>query len=79
MEARKLLATGVDPMAQRKADKIARRLIIEDSFDKIARAWWENWRTARSSRHADSVLRRLEADVFPAIGGRPIAEISVHP
>lgn len=30
--ARKLLATGVDPMAARKSNKIARRLAVEDTF-----------------------------------------------
>src|ERR1700729_88613 len=31
-EARKLLASGTDPMAQRKADKTAERIASENSF-----------------------------------------------
>lgn len=73
--ARKLLASGTDPMAQRKADKVARRLAVEHSFAAIARVWWESWKFARSASHVDYVWRRLEADVIPAIGARPIAEI----
>lgn len=73
--ARKLLASGTDPMAQRKADKVARRLAVEHSFAAIARIWWESWKSARSASHVDYVWRRLEADVIPAIGARPIAEI----
>ncbi len=73
--ARKLLASGTDPMAQRKADKVARRLAVEHSFASIARIWWESWKSARSASHVDYVWRRLEADVIPAIGARPIAEI----
>ncbi|MGX5650189.1 tyrosine-type recombinase/integrase [Hydrogenophaga borbori] len=73
--ARKLLTSGTDPMAQRKADKVARRLAVEHSSSAIARIWWESWKSARSASHVDYVWRRLEADVIPAIGARPIAEI----
>ncbi len=74
-EARKLLAAGTDPMAQRKTQKVARRFAVEHSFAAVARVWWEDWRSGRTSHHADYVLRRLKADVFPAIGARPVAEI----
>lgn len=74
-EARKLLAAGADPMAARKSEKIARRLAIEDNFAAVAKKWWESWMAARSENHTVYVWRRLEADVFPAIGTRPIAEI----
>jgi integrase len=74
-EARKLLATGADPMATRKSEKIARRLAVEDTFAAVAKKWWESWKAARSDSHTVYVWRRLEADVFPAIGVRPIAEI----
>jgi len=74
-QARKLLASGTDPMARRKAEKVARRLSAENSFAAIAKLWWEGWKAARSDSHTVYVWRRLEADVFPAIGARPIAEI----
>jgi integrase len=74
-EARKLLANGADPMARRKADKVARHLSAENTFAAAARLWWEHWKTTRSESNTDYVLRRLEADVFPAIGTRPIDAI----
>lgn len=73
--ARKLLANGADPMAQRKANKVARRVAVESSFAAVARTWWESWKSARSASHVNYVWRRLEADVIPAIGARPIADI----
>ena len=73
--ARKLLASGSDPMAQRKAEKVARQLSAENSFAAVARLWWEHWQSARSDRHAQYVIRRLEADIFPVIGPRPIDAI----
>lgn len=74
-DARKLLAKGTDPMAKRKADKVARQLSAENSFATVARLWWDHWKTTRSASHTGYVLRRLEADVFPAIGSRPIDDI----
>jgi len=74
-EARKLLAADADPMTAQKTEKIARGLAVEDSFAAVAKKWWESWKAARSESHTVYVWRRLEADVFPAIGTRPIAEI----
>jgi integrase len=75
-EGVKLLATGVDPMAQKKADKVAKAVANENNFEAVAREWWAHWKHARTSdHHVDQTLRRLVADVFPAIGTRPIAEI----
>jgi integrase len=73
--ARKKLGAGIDPMAERKTEAEfrqreieARQREAESSFEKIARKWWEWWSVGKSPRHADYVLRRLEADVFPALG-----------
>ena len=73
--ARKLLASGVDPMAKRKADKLENQISQENSFEAVAKKWLAHWRVNKSIRHADSVQRRLEADVFPALGSRPINKI----
>ena len=71
VEARKLLASGTDPMAERKAEKAA----AENSFQSIARAWWEHWQDGKNLRHAVQVKRRIEADILPYLGARPIAAI----
>lgn len=74
--ARLLLQSGTDPSQQRREAKLAKRIRLGNTFEAVARAWHENWKTARSQRHADYVLRRLEADVFPVIGSKPVAEIT---
>ena len=71
LEARKLLATGTNPMAERKAEKAA----AENSFQSIGLAWWQHWQDGMNQRHALQVKRRMEADIFPQIGARPIAAI----
>ncbi len=74
-DARKLLKKGNDPMAERKATKLAKQTAADNSFQSVALLWWEHWRGAKSSRHADDVIRRLKADIFPAIGKRPVSAI----
>jgi integrase len=81
--ARKKLAAGIDPMAERKAEaenrqreSQARQREAENSFENIAHRWWEWWSIDKSPRHADCVLRRLRADVFPAFGHKFIDNVT---
>lgn len=74
-DARKLLANGVDPGAIKKAQKTARIESATNSFEAVTREWHERFKNQWSVNHAERLLRRLELDVFPAIGERPIAEI----
>ena len=64
-DARKLIANGVDPSSHRKATKEARAESNANSFEVVAREWFEKWKTTKSAKHADKVIRRLERDVFP--------------
>lgn len=75
-EARKMLANGIDPGANRKAQKAATQVRAANSFEVIGREWFEKNRATWAASHADKIIRRLEKDVFPWIGARPIAEIS---
>jgi integrase len=74
-EGRELLATGVDPMAQKKADKLKAREADENSFATVAAKWLEHWREGKTPRHADTVSRRMDADLLPTLGARPIGTI----
>jgi integrase len=74
-EQLRLKARGVDPMAKRKMEKRAARLGKENSFRSVAALWHKHWQTGKSARHIDVVWRRMEADIFPALGSRPIDQI----
>ncbi len=74
-QLRKQLARDIDPVQAQRQARAAKRLAQENSFEAVARLWFAGWKAARSDRHAEYVIRRLEADVFPAIGKRPVAEI----
>lgn len=75
-EARAQLAKGVDPGALRTARRSAAIGQEENSFEVVAREWHRRFAGTWSDSHAETVLRRLEADVFPAAGGRPVGEIT---
>jgi integrase len=74
-EARKLFASGVDPMAQRKAEKTAEKIAVENSFQSVATQWLAHWQVGKSPRHVEYIKRRMDADILPCLGPRPIAEI----
>jgi integrase len=74
-EARKLLASGIDPMAQRKIEKKVQKVSSENSFQSVYTRWLEYWQEGKSPRHVDSVRRRMAADILPCLGARPIAKI----
>jgi integrase len=72
-QARKLIADGVDPSAARRADKAS--LAGAESFEAVAREWFDKFSPEWSESHRDRVKKRLEGTVYPYIGRRPIAEI----
>lgn len=74
--AREQLAAGQDPGATRKEAKRAARVAAANSFEAVARAWWEKWRTDRTEGTADAAIRALENHVFSRIGDKPIAAVT---
>ena len=75
-EARRLLARDIDPNATKKARKRAARIARGTTFESIAREWMANQRHRLAHRYSALILARLEADIFPQIGSRPISEIN---
>lgn len=75
-DARKLLADGVDPGENRKASKAAKAERAANSFEVIAREWFAKQSATWSDNHGSRIIQRLERDIFPWIGGRPIAGIT---
>jgi integrase len=73
-ESRKLLADGIDPSENRKAQKLANN--GENSFEVIAREWFAKYSTNWTADHGGRIIRRLERDVFPWIGDKPIAKVT---
>jgi len=72
--ARRMVAEGIDPGAVRKAQKEA-KAATADTFEVIAREWIAKNSPAWSASHIKTVTSRLERDVYPVIGKRPLAEL----
>jgi len=75
-DARKLLANGVDPSVHRQATKLAQAEGSANSFEVIGREWFAKHQSGWAISHSSKVIARLEKDVFPFIGSRPIAQIA---
>ena len=73
-EARRQLAHNIDPGAVRKAQKQA-NLQETETFEVIAREWHTRFTPTWSTGHAATIMDRMERDIFPWIGKRPIVEI----
>ena len=72
-EARQRLADGIDPGEARKAEKVAQA--GAESFEAVAREWHAKFSPGWVASHGDRILRRLEKDLFPWLGKRPMLEI----
>jgi integrase len=70
-DARKLLRRQVDPGAKRRAERAA----PGDSFEAIAREWFERFSPRWAPGHSTKLIRRLELYIFPWVGDRAIGKI----
>ena len=75
-EARKLVAAGVDPSEHRKASKSSRVDRLANSFEVIAREWYAKNSANWVENHANRIISRLEKNIFPWLGGRPVTDIT---
>lgn len=75
-EARKLLLNDTDPGLVKQIKKRAHLEAIENSFEHVAREWFAKFSVKWTADHGERILRRLEKDVFPWLGARPINEIT---
>ncbi|MGA9666107.1 MAG: integrase arm-type DNA-binding domain-containing protein [Gallionella sp.] len=75
-DARKLLVNDTDPGAVKQAQKAAQTALTENSFELVAREWFVRHSPNWKENHSSKIIARLEKDVFPWIGARPIGEIA---
>lgn len=75
-DARKLLADDIDPGENRKAMKAVKQDRAANSFEVITREWYGKHAPNWAEHHGDRIIRRFERDIFPWIGGRPIADVT---
>lgn len=74
--ARKLLAAGTDPNAAKKEQKRERQLTVENSFEIVAREWYDKQLPRWTDDHAARILDSLKADAFPDLGKQPVSQLT---
>jgi len=74
-EARKHLVGGRDPGALRKATELTATDETAVTFEVIAREWFALNSRKWAPSHGDRIIRRLELNIFPWLGTRPIQDI----
>jgi integrase len=74
-QARRLLASAIDPGAAKIAAQRVAKIAGENTFEAIAREWIDRGRKRLAPKYAALLLARLEADIFPHVGSRPISQI----
>jgi len=76
-EARKLLAQDIDPGEFRRTNRALKKELTANTFEMVAREWHLKFSSAGkwSPTHAGDILHRLEKDIFPPLGSRPISDI----
>jgi integrase len=75
-EYRAKLDQGIDPAQAKKKEKLQRQILNATTFEAIASEWIERHLSSKAPGHREKVVRRLERDVFPYLGSRPIADIT---
>jgi integrase len=77
LEARQLIAKGVDPSSERQERKQKRRVALANTFNAVFNDWWENRQTKTLDPKSERRTKRLfDEDVLPVLGGIPIAEVT---
>jgi integrase len=70
--ARRLIADGIDPSVQRKAERAA----LAQSFEGVAKEWLELQTKSLAPETISILSARLDSGLYPYIGSRPISAIT---
>lgn len=74
-EAKRLLAAGGDPGEEKKTERQAKKVSVENTFEALAREWHAYKEPNWSKGYAEDLMESFEKDIFPYIGRRPVADI----
>lgn len=74
-KAKRILAAGDDPSEVKQAEREAKNLAVNNSFELLALEWHEHKKPNWSSGYADDIMEYLRKDIFPYIGKKAITGI----
>ena len=74
--ARAKLRNNTDPSAEKQADKAKIKENHDNSFKNLAIEWLGKQEGRWTPKHIKATLSRMERNLFPTLGNRPIKEIT---
>ena len=75
LAARQLLTRNVDSSEYKKQAKRAAQVTAANSFEAVAPEWFAKFSPKWAESHSSKVLLRLNNDVIPWVGPRPISAV----
>ncbi len=75
-QARKLLDGFIDPSEHRQSIREKNRTSATNTVEVVAREWFAQHEPTWAQSHSSKIIRRLEKDIFPWIGKKPIDNIT---
>ena len=76
LDVRNGIREGRNPNTDKLLKKELAISNYENTLEVVARKWWDTKKALWSKKHAKDVIRSLERDVFPYLGGIPITELT---
>lgn len=74
-KVKQLQISGIDPAQNKRIEKLHKKATAVNTFEVVARNWHANKSEGWQPSTAKEALARLENDVFPRIGNRPLVDI----
>ena len=75
-DLRRLLAEGIDPIEYKKQAKAQSLSETTNSFETVAREWFLKNKHVWTEKHAQTIISRLENNIFPWLGGMATSSIT---
>ena len=77
-EAKKQLLANIDPSSAKREARAQVAEAARNSFEAVAREWFDRYSVLWSPRYKAYMMGRLEKNLFPHIGKRPIGDITAR-
>lgn len=75
-QVKKLVKAGHNPVVEKKRIAEPSESLHQNNFETVARNWHKSRSSLWTPHHAKDVLHSLEKDIFPALGSKPLNEIT---
>lgn len=76
LEAKELIAQGIDPQEERKRQQQEHKTIHQHTFINVAKEWFEIKKDDVTPDYAVDIWRSLELHIFPDLSDIPVTEIT---